>query len=130
MNKDVLVLDSNNGLPENFVSDLITSATAPINPHFEYYKNDPYRPLYVNEAKPKAVLRERIVLSDTYPVAEKGVCVPEKIAEFDFYNEYEGYVKANKLNVHQVDYTKIGSYDYYVDLEEMILYRYVWYELA
>lgn len=114
------------------INQILEGAMKPLNPGFEYHKNDPERPLYLSNGKPKAVIREMVVLSSYFPEVKRVACVPIKIGEFDWYNEYEGYVKFNKLNPQPIDYNKklFGTFDYVVDMEEMTLYRYEWHYLA
>jgi len=111
---------------KNLVDKIFETMTLPMKPDVEYQKNDPERPLYICHGFPKAIEKEVIVLDSNYPSIQDKVCIPEKIFEFDFYNEYEGFIYYNHLNIHEIDYSSkfLGSFDYVVDIDNMILYRY------
>ena len=102
---------------------IIESAVKPISPNIKLHKS--YEVLYVTDKKPNAVVRDILVLGSSYPTDETLAYVPCKEYEFDFWNEYEGFLQDNpQLKVESLDYSKIRGGDYVADLENMILYKY------
>lgn len=105
------------------VVNIIESATKPMNPGIKIHPG--YKVLYITTRKPKAIIHDTIVLSSSCPSEGTVAYVPNKVYEFDFWNEYEGFINANShLKVEPLDYEKLDGYEYVVDLEDMVLYKY------
>jgi hypothetical protein len=107
----------------NNTSMIIESAVKPLSPNIKLHKS--YKVLYVTDKKPSAVVRDTLVLSSPCPTDGTLAYIPHKEYEFDFWNEYEGFLQDNpQLKVESLDYSKIHGGDYVADLENMILYQY------
>ena len=115
---------------ENFASNILTSATAPMDDGFRI--DHRIKKVYVTYGKPKVIIDEHIVLGDSTPTTGLYAQVPKKVHEFDFWNEYEGFLEANHLKAIPIDDYADEKlyYSYVVDLENMIVYEYESHEVG
>ena len=114
---------------KDFAGKILTSATAPMDDGFRIPKY--HKTVYVVYGTPKVIVDEHIVISDKAPTTGLYAYVPEKVHEFDFWNEYEGFLESNHLKAVSVaDYADVSTNSYIVDIENMIVYEYVSHEIG
>lgn len=90
-----------------------------------------HKQVYTVYGTPKVIVDEHIVLSDRTPSTGLYAYVPKKVHEFDFWNEYEGFLEANHLKAVSVqDYADVSTDSYIVDIENMIIYEYTGHEIG